>query len=102
MSATKYYVSMTDNFLSGWECNDFEINKYVIECSSEKDAAIAYLNAKRRSEMSDIVFNTFNPWENNSDTLVSLVKFDELGECWTKFDAPRAVRTMSSLISWGT
>ena len=47
----KYYVSMTDNFMSGWGQAKGKINKLVIECTSYEQAEIVENNARRRTEM---------------------------------------------------
>jgi hypothetical protein len=51
---TKYYVSMTDKFLSGWGQAENKISKYVIECDTYNEAQIVYNNALNRSEMKHI------------------------------------------------
>lgn len=47
----KYYVTMTDSFLSGWGMAKDKINKLVIECDSLQEAEIVADNARRRSDM---------------------------------------------------
>ena len=62
MENKKYYVSMTDKFLSGWGMADHKTNKLVIECDSYDEALIVEQNAKNRSEMKyiNICFNKPN------------------------------------------
>jgi hypothetical protein len=48
---TKYWVSMTDRFLSGWGSAEGKTNKLVIECDNYEEAEIVADNARRRSEM---------------------------------------------------
>ena len=48
---TKYWVSMTDKFMSGWGKAEHKINKYVLECDSYEEAEIVAENARHRSEM---------------------------------------------------
>jgi hypothetical protein len=56
---SKFWVTMTDKFLSGWGHADHKTNKLVIECESMNEAKIVYLNALRRHEMKyvNIVMN---------------------------------------------
>jgi hypothetical protein len=48
---TKYWVSMTDKFMSGWGRAEGRTNKLVIECDSYEEAEIVAQNARNRSEM---------------------------------------------------
>lgn len=41
----KYYVTMTDKFLSGWGLADNRISKFVIECDTMAQANMVYNNA---------------------------------------------------------
>ena len=47
----KYYVTMTDKFMSGWGKAQSKINKLVIECDNLQEAEIVYRNACNRDEM---------------------------------------------------
>jgi hypothetical protein len=47
----KYWVSMTDRFMSGWGMADHKTNKLVIECDSYEEAETVYNNALNRPEM---------------------------------------------------
>lgn len=38
MKDTKYYVSMTDKFLSGWGVAENKISKYIVICDNKKQA----------------------------------------------------------------
>ena len=80
---TKFYVTMTDKFMSGWGRAKDKINKYVIECNSMDDARTARGNAERRSEMKHINIYMRKPYYDKRKYLTSLVKFENLGECWT-------------------
>ena len=51
MTNNKFYVTMTDKFLSGWGMANGKINKLVISCASQKEANIVYDNAVNRGEM---------------------------------------------------
>ena len=48
---TKLWVTMTDNFLSGWGQARGKTNKLVLECESNEEANIVEQNARNRSEM---------------------------------------------------
>lgn len=47
----KYYVTMTDRFMSGWGQAQGKDNKLVLECDSYEEAETVYNNAIRRGEM---------------------------------------------------
>lgn len=47
----KWYVSMTDRFMSGWGGAAGRIAKFVVVCDSLEEAEIVADNARRRSEM---------------------------------------------------
>jgi hypothetical protein len=51
MKEEKYYVSMTDSFLSGWGMAEGKINKLVIECDTFQEAQTVKRKALNRSEM---------------------------------------------------
>ena len=64
MIADKYYVTMTDRFMSGWGQAEGKINKLVLECDSIEDAEIVAGYAHRRSEMKYINIHTRRPYYN--------------------------------------
>lgn len=47
----KFYVTMTDKFMSGWGMAEDKINKLVFECKDFKEAQIVRENAEVRPEM---------------------------------------------------
>ena len=51
MDNTKYWVTMTDKFLSGWGMAEGKTNKLVLACDNVKDAEIVMENARARTEM---------------------------------------------------
>ena len=67
----KFYVCMTDKFMSGWGLAQGKINKLVIECETYIEAAIVYNNAKHRSEMIYINIRNTKPYYNKNRFLVS-------------------------------
>lgn len=60
----KYYVSMTDKFMSYWGMSKDKINKLVIECSNYNEAEIVYNNAINRSEMKHVNICMNKPYYN--------------------------------------
>ena len=54
MAGKKYWVTMTDKFMSGWGMAAGLINKYIIECDNYKDAETIERNAHKRSEMKHV------------------------------------------------
>jgi hypothetical protein len=62
----KYYVTMTDSFLSGWGMAEGKTNKLVIECDTLAEAQIVKRNAKDRSEMKYVRISYKKPSYNQS------------------------------------
>ena len=62
---TKYYVTMTDRFMSNWGRAENIISKYVVECETLEEARIVEQNANNRSEMRNVrireTFPNYNP-----------------------------------------
>lgn len=79
-----YYVTMTDKFMSGWGNADGKINKYVIECQSYLDAEIVQRNAYKRPEMKYINIKREKPYYSPKGYIVSMEKFENLGEIWKR------------------
>ena len=78
----KYYVSMTDNFLSGWGQAKGKINKYIVECNSYEQAKIIENNARKRSEMKYISICINKPCYNSQKYISTYRLFNELGDIW--------------------
>jgi hypothetical protein len=51
MKTQKYFVTMTDKFMSNWGMSDNRVNKLVIECDTMEEANTVYNNACQRHEM---------------------------------------------------
>lgn len=83
MDNKKYWVSMTDKFMSGWGMAEGKTNKLVIECDNYEQAYIIEQNAKRRSEMKHINICINKP-KARSGVLYSHKHYHELGTIWTK------------------
>jgi len=71
MKKQKYYVSMTDEFLSGWGMAKDKINKLVLECNGYQEALTVASNARHRSEMRDIEILNIKPIYDESKILTS-------------------------------
>ncbi|HJX79185.1 hypothetical protein [Glutamicibacter sp.] len=67
----KYYVSMTDKFMSGWGMAKDKVNKLVIECSNYDEALIVEQNARNRSEMKNVNICMNKPYYNQNQYYVS-------------------------------
>lgn len=67
----KYYVTMTDKFMSGWGMADHKTNKLVIECDSYEEAVIVHNNALSRSEMKFVNICMNKPYYNTNNYEVS-------------------------------
>lgn len=74
---------MNDKFMSGWGCAQNKINKLVIECDTWEDAQTIKRNAMKREEMKYISVSSRFP-ALKSYHYLSLKKFEDLGEIWTK------------------
>jgi len=87
MKQRKYYVVMTDKFMSGWGMAKDKINKLVIECDSWDDALTVKANAKDRAEMKYINIRQAKPYYQSNNYLVSYgSKLDY--STWFKKDRP--------------
>lgn len=67
----KYYVTMTDSFMSGWGMAEGKTNKLVIECDTFEEAQIVKHNALNRTEMKYINICYNKPRYNQDRYLVS-------------------------------
>jgi hypothetical protein len=79
----KWYVTMTDKFMSGWGCAKGKTNKFIIECDSLNDAEIIERNAHKRNEMKYINLCKNKP-RYGSNILQSHKHFNELGDIWKR------------------
>ena len=79
----RFYVCMTDKFMSGWGHSDDKINKFIIECETQEEAIQIEYAAHKRPEMKYINIHTKMPRYNKKNYLISLKKFNELGSIWT-------------------
>lgn len=58
----KYYVSMTDKFLSGWGSSRGKTSKLVIVCNTRQQAEKAMDRARTREEMKYINLHFEKPY----------------------------------------
>lgn len=79
---TKFYVTMTDKFMSGWGMAEGRINKFIVECDSFSQAMIIKHAADNRDEMKYVNIRTTKP-HYGEGYLESWRSFDELGTIWT-------------------
>ena len=88
MSKTKkYYVTMTDKFMSGWGHANGKINKLVIECDSWEEARIVAENAEDRAEMKYISMTDTKPYYNKARYHTSYHAKPEY-KTWFRTDRP--------------
>jgi hypothetical protein len=83
MNTKKFYVTMTDKFMSGWGEATNKTNKFIIICDSLEQAEKIERNAKKRSEMKYINICINKP-RYGANVVESWRNFDDLGEVWTK------------------
>ena len=83
MNTKKFYVTMTDKFMSGWGEATNKTNKFIIVCDSWEQAETIERNAKKRSEMKYINICINKP-RYGANVVESWRNFDDLGEVWTK------------------
>ena len=58
---SKYWVTMTDKFLSGWGMAQDKIAKYVYECDTLEMAQKVKSNAEKRTDQKNINITTSKP-----------------------------------------
>ena len=85
MKTTKYYVTMTDKFMSGWGMAENKVNKLVIECDTFDQARRISWAARDRNEMKYINICSKYPYYNSSRYYVSNKKFSDLGGHWLDY-----------------
>lgn len=67
---SKYYVSMTDRFMSGWGEAKDKINKLVFVCESYSEAIIVRDNARNRTDQIYINICMNKPYYNRENYYV--------------------------------
>lgn len=80
---SKYYVTMTDRFMSGWGMAKGKTNKLIIECDTHEQAEIIKRNALRRSEMRFVNVCSNRPKYGKS-VMESWKTWEDMGEIWKR------------------
>jgi len=80
----KWYVTMTDKFMSGWGHAKGKTNKFVVGCDTYNQAETVARNARRRSEMKYINITSSKPYYNDRRFLVSYRSYSSLGKIWKR------------------
>ena len=83
MSTQKFFVTMTDKFMSGWGMAQGKTNKLIIECDTCEQAAIIERNALRRDEMRFVNIRTTKP-RYGRNVLESWKTWEDMGEIWKR------------------
>lgn len=78
----KYYVTMTDKFMSGWGFAEGKTNKLIIECDTWQQAEQIKKAAHKRTEMRYINIRTTKP-RYGKHILESWKAWSDLGTIWT-------------------
>jgi hypothetical protein len=79
---TKFYVTMTDKFMSGWGMAKDKTNKLIIICQTIEQAEQIERAAKSRSEMRYINIRTTKPYY-GKNIVESWKTWGDLGTVWT-------------------
>jgi len=77
----KFWVTMTDKFMSNWGRSENKINKLVFECESLKDARIVEDNARNRTDQKNINICGRKPYYNKNNYFVQ-IKNKEIYPSW--------------------
>ena len=77
-----YYVTMTDNFFSGWGPAEGKTNKLIIICSNYDQASQLAEHALNRGEMKYVNICVDKPYYNKASIYSSWKDYNEMGGCW--------------------
>ncbi len=77
-----YYVTMIDNFMSGWGQASDLTNIYQVECDSLEQAEQIEESANNRGEMSRVKIHNDAPYYSADSYLVTEKHYSDLGGCW--------------------
>jgi hypothetical protein len=78
----KFYVTMTDKYLSGWGMSEGKTNKLIIECQTIEQAEQVERAARYRDEMKYVNIRTTKP-HYGSHVLETWKTWNDLGPVWT-------------------
>jgi len=78
----KFYVTMTDKYLSGWGMSEGKKNKLIIECDTIEQAEQIERVARYRDEMRHVNICITKP-RYGVNVLETWKTWGDLGEVWT-------------------
>ena len=78
----KFYVTMTDKYLSGWGMSEGKTNKLIIECDTIEQAEQIERVARYRDEMRYVNIRMSKP-RYGANVLETWKTWGDLGEVWT-------------------
>lgn len=73
----KYYVTMTDKFMSGWGKAEGKINKLIFICDNYDEAETVAQNAENRTDMKYINICSKKPYYNSNKYLAQIKTKEE-------------------------
>lgn len=80
----KHYVTMVDEFMSGWGDAENRTNIYMVVCDTIDQAEQIVKAGKARDEMRRVKYRgTHKPHYDGRQYLVTEKQFNELGPIWT-------------------
>ena len=77
----KFYVTMTDKFMSVWVMAKGKTNKLIIECDTYEQAETISRNASKRSEMRYVNICSRKP-RYGANVVESWRTWDDMGQIW--------------------
>jgi len=78
----KFYVTMTDKFMSGWGMAEGKKNKLIIECETIEQAEQIERAARYRDEMTYVNIRISKP-RYGANVLETWKTWKDLGPIWT-------------------
>jgi hypothetical protein len=78
----KFYVTMTDKYLSGWGMSESKTNKLIIECETIEQAEQVERVARYRDEMRYVNIRISKP-RYGANVLETWKTWNDLGPIWT-------------------
>lgn len=78
----KFYVTMTDKYLSGWGMSEGKTNKLIIECETIEQAEQVERAARYRDEMCYVNIRISKP-RYGANVLETWKTWNDLGPIWT-------------------
>lgn len=79
----KFWVTMTDKFMSGWGLAKGKTNKMIVACETYEQAEAVQRNAKKSPEMIRVNICANKP-RINQNVYPSWKHYEDLGEIWTQ------------------